>query len=212
MLEDKKAFSRLVLAARRQRGWTQEQVAKKWGHTREYVSQVERGVRKLAKWEEVESLARVLEIPSERLDAIGKSLPERQTEARTPSEADDVLFQALLEPSAATVKLSWLIWYSENNKIIVSNLDTWIAKLTDATTKYRGTFLRPAQQVLAYALEMKGKILFDRLQYAAAMGQFSDMLVLGEELGDPDIITLAMIYQGDILRKRGIYETAAVSY
>ncbi len=31
---------------------------------------------------------------------------------------------------------------------------------------------------------------------------------LGEELRDPDIITLSLVHQGDVLRKRGRYETA----
>ncbi|MBV9688203.1 MAG: helix-turn-helix domain-containing protein [Ktedonobacteraceae bacterium] len=207
-MSEENAFGKLVLAARTQRGWTQEEVAEKWGHTREYVSQVERGIRKLEKWEEVERLAEILEITSARLDAIGKSLPKHKSVAQSPSEADDVLFQALLEPSLATVKLSWLIWYSENNNLIVSSLDDWIEKLNNATTQYRGQFLRSAQQILAYAYEMKGKILFDRLHYDAAMGHFSTMLTLGEEVGDHDIMTLAMTYQGDILRKRGLYETA----
>ena len=202
------AFGKLILAARQQRGWTQEEVAQKWGHTREYVSQIERGKRKLERWEEIERLATILGISHEQLDAIGKSLPQRKRRAQSAQEADDVLFQALLEPSLATVKLSWLIWYSENNQLIVSHLDAWTHKLEDATSRYRGAFLKPSLQVLAYAHEMKGKICFDQLKYEEAMGQFATMLAIGEELNDPDIITLGLMYQGDILRKRGLYETA----
>lgn len=201
-------FSKLVKAYRKQRGWTQEQVAEKWGYTREYVSQVERGVRKLDKQEQVAKLADILEIPSERLDAVGKGLPQRQFVAQTPSEADNVLFQTLLDSSLATVKLSWLVWYADRNATILENLDTLIARLEGASTQYRGEFLRPAQQVLAYAYEMKGKIAFDQLKYGEASGYFHEMQLLGEELNNADIIALAMTYQGDVLRKRGRYETA----
>lgn len=202
------SFGRLVKSAREQRGWSQAEVAERWGHTREYVSQVERGIRKLDRWEEVERLTEVLEIPIDRLDAIGKSLPRRKVEAETPAQADDILFQALLESSAATVKFSWLVWYSENNELIVKHLDSWIGKLNDATTKYRGQFLQPALAVLAYSHEMRGKIFFDRLQYQDAQKEFSAMFDIGEEIRDHDAMALAMIYQADILRKRGFYETA----
>jgi transcriptional regulator with XRE-family HTH domain len=68
---DNNAFGKLVKSFREQRGWSQGQLAEKWGHTREYVSQIERGKRKLEKWEQVMRLADILDIPPERLDAIG---------------------------------------------------------------------------------------------------------------------------------------------
>ncbi len=68
--------------------------------------------------------------------------------------------------------------------------------------------MKPAQKVQAYAQEMLGKIAFDQLRYTDAMGHFQEMLDLGEELGDPNIIALAHIHRADILRKRGRYETA----
>ena len=201
-------FGKLVKSYRQQRGWTQELLAGKWRYTREYVSQIEPGIRKLDKQEQVRKLADILGIPSERLDAVGKGIPSRKVVAQTPPEADDVLFQTLLDSSLATVKLSWLIWYADQNSTIVENLDTLITRLEDASTKYRGMFLQPAQQILAYAYEMKGKMAFDHLRYREASGYFHEMQALGEELHNADIITLAMTQQSDVLRKRGLYETA----
>lgn len=40
------------------------------------------------------------------------------------------------------------------------------------------------------------------------MGHFQEMLDLGEELGDPNIIALAQIHRADVLRKRGRHEAA----
>jgi len=204
-------FGKLVMLYRQQRGWTQGQLAEKWGYTREYVSQIERGKRKLDKQEQVNKLADILEIPSERLEAVGKGISLREVVAQTPAEADDVLFQTLLDSSLATVKLSWLIWYADQNTTVVENLETLIARLEDASTKYRGTFLRPAQQILAYAYEMKGKMAFDHLHYREASGYFHEMQVLGEELRNADLMALAMTHQSDVLRKRGLYE-AAIRY
>lgn len=202
-------LGKLVKAFREQRGWTQEELADKWGYTREYVSQVERGKRKLDRQEQVNRLADILEIPQEKLDAIGREVPQRKKKANKPSEADDILLQTLLEPSLATVKLSWLLWLADGVNIPVArNLTDLITKLDDTLTKHHGEFLRPAQQVLAYAHEMSGKIAFDQLQYSQANGHFHEMLELGEELHGVDIQALAKIYLGDILRKRGRYQTA----
>jgi transcriptional regulator with XRE-family HTH domain len=60
---DENAFGKLIRAYRLQRGWKQEELADRWGVTREYVSQVERGKRKLENYEQVTRLADVLGIP-----------------------------------------------------------------------------------------------------------------------------------------------------
>ena len=201
-------FGKLVRAYREQRQWTQEELADKWGHTREYVSQVERGKRKLDRTDQVTRLAEILEIPYERLEAIGKGIPQQKLVARSMQEADDVLLQTLLEPAQTTVKLSWLVWYANSDTSITDNLSRLTTKLEDAITNRRGTLLKPAQRLLAYSYEMKGKIAFDQLDYPNASGYFQQMRELGEELNNPDIIALSMIRQGDLLRRRGRYELA----
>jgi len=201
-------FGKLVRAYREQRQWTQEELAEKWGHTREYVSQVERGKRKLDRADQVTRLAEILEIPYERLEAIGKGIPQQKLIARNLEEADDVLLQTLLEPAQTTVKLSWLVWYANSDTSITNNLARLTTKLEDAITNHRGTLLKPAQQLLAYSYEMMGKIAFDQLDYPNASGYYQQMHELGEELNNPDIIALSMIRQGDLLRRRGRYELA----
>lgn len=203
------AFGNLIRSSREQRGWSQGELAQRWGYTREYVSQIERGKRKLDKQEQIHRLADILEISTERLDAIGKGIPHRRIQAEHPAEADDILLQTLLEPSLATVKLSWLLWLADGENIpIADNLTRLSAQLDDALTKYHGQFLKPAQKVLAYAHEMQGKIAFDRLNFRDASEHFQEMLDLGEELNDPDLIALAQIHRADLLRKRGRYEAS----
>lgn len=201
-------FGKLVRTYRMQRNWSQQQLADRWEHSREYVSQIERGIRKLDRVDQVNRLADILDIPAERLDAIGKGIPKRKGESENPSKADDMLLQALLTPAQTTVKLSWLVWHGDGDTTIVENLHSLITELETALNQYRGAFGRPSQQLLAYAYEMLGKISFDRLNYIEASGYFNEMLQLGEDLKDPNIIALAMIHQGDIFRKRGRYELA----
>lgn len=201
-------FGKLVRNYRIQRHWSQQQLADRWGYSREYVSQIERGKRKLDHVERVNRLADILEIPSEQLDAIGKGMPRRKNDTERLSNADNALLEALLQPAQSTVKLSWLIWHGDGDTTVINDLAALIAKLETALQLYRGTFRRQSQQLLAYAYEMMGKTAFDRLNYMEASGYFNEMVQLGQELQYPNIIALAMIHQADILRKRGRYELA----
>ncbi len=203
------AFGKLVREYRKQMTLSQEEVAEQWGYSREYLSLIERGKRKLDQIEQVYRLADILQIPHERLDAIGKGIPQRKIKPQHPSEGDDALFQALLEPAQATVKLSRLVWRADSETITIGErLHALNNRLEDALTKYRGRFVKPAQQIMAYAHEMLGEMAFDQLLFAEAYGHFQEMLDLGEEVADNDIIALAMTRQADLLRKKGKYEAA----
>lgn len=90
----------------------------------------------------------------------------------------------------------------------IENLAHLMERLEYAIANRRGPYLQPAQELLAYGHEMQGKVAFDRLDFATANGHFQDMLELGEELHNPNVIGLAMMHQGDILRCRGRFEHA----
>ncbi len=47
MALNKNDFGDLVRAYRKQRGYTQEELAERWGHSRAYVSLIEAGKKKL---------------------------------------------------------------------------------------------------------------------------------------------------------------------
>lgn len=201
-------FGKLVRTYREERGWTQEELAERWGYTRAYVSQIEHGKRTLNHVDQVGRLADILEIPTERLEAIGRGLTYSRATPESPADADDFLLQTLLEPAQATVKLSWLVWHANHDTTIIQNLTQLISQLETAVTERRGKFLKPAQQILGYAHEMMGNIAFDQLDYMTAGGHFQEMFDWGEVLNDPDMTALAMIHQGDILRRRGRFEHA----
>lgn len=202
-------FGELVKAYRKQRGWTQEELAERWGHAREYISQIERGKRKLDSVSQLIRLADILEIPQEKLEAIGRGIPERKKQAPLPSsQTDEAILQMLLTPGRDMVRLSYMVWLADQHSVIEDNLRHLVFNLDQSLTAYRGEFRKPAQQLLAFAHQMQGKIAFDRLDFAAASGHFAEMIDLGQELNDADIITTAMVHQGSILRKRGRYDQA----
>jgi transcriptional regulator with XRE-family HTH domain len=201
-------FGGLVRAFREQRGWTQQDLAERWGFTREYVSQIELGKRKLYGEESVMRLAEVLDIPLERLQAIGKYVPHGARTAEHLAQADDALLEALIDPARATVKLSWLVWYANSDTTVVQQLAEIVARLETAATERRGRLRAAALDLLAYAHEMMGKVAFDRLAFPDAVAHFQEMHELGRELNNPDITALALTHQGDVARRRGRYESA----
>ncbi len=205
------SFGALVRAFRKQRGWTQQQLAERWGFTREYVSQIELGKRKLYGEQPVMRLAEILDIPRERLEAIGKHIPHAGSSVRQVAEDDDALLRALLEPARATVKLSWLVWYGNCDESVVNNLTDIVRRLETAVAGKEGRLRVPALELLGYAREMLGKVAFDKLDYPAALGHFQEMHDVGREINDPDLIALAMIHQGDLSRRRGRYTSASRS-
>ncbi|MEA2534967.1 MAG: hypothetical protein QOJ93_2778 [Actinomycetota bacterium] len=201
-------FGGLVRAFREQRGWTQLDLAERWGFTREYVSQIELGKRKLYGEESVMRLAEILDIPLERLQAIGKYVPHGARTAEHLAQADDALLEALIDPARAMVKLSWLVWYANSDTTVVHQLADIVARLETAVTERRGRLRTAALELLAYAHEMMGKVAFDRLAFPDAVSHFQEMHDLGRELNDPDITSLALTHQGDVARRRGRYESA----
>ena len=205
---DKNAFGRLVKAYRTQRGWSQEELAARWEHTRAYVSQVELGKRKLDSMTQVTRLADILDIPQEKLEEIGRGIPKRKITVEDPKQADNAILQMLLSPGRDMVQLSYMLWVADQAPILEEKLQELTITLDQALVSYHGEFVKPAQQLLAYTHQMRGRMALDHLDFAAASGHFAEMIDLGNELNDPDIITIAMIYQGSLLRKRGRFETA----
>ena len=199
-------FGKLVRAYRQQRGWRQEDLAERWGFTREYVSQIERGKRKLDRQEQVTRLADILGIPDERLAAIGK---KSQPLTEHSSESDNALLQALLEPAQNTIKMSWLIWRGDGMVIdVAASLRDLERRLTDVLGLYHGEFHQSALRILGYAHEMLGQLAIERTATKEAVFHFQEMYDIADELSDADMLALAMIHQAEMLRRRGWYETS----
>ncbi|HEU5376588.1 MAG TPA: helix-turn-helix transcriptional regulator [Ktedonobacteraceae bacterium] len=201
-------FGKLVRAYRKQRAWTQGELAERWGYTREYVSHIEAGRRKLDSISQLVRLADLLDIPSEKLEAAGRSIPERKAKTSLTQNVDNPLLPLLLTQGLDKVKFSYMVWLTNQHASIETNLKNMVDTLNSALTMYHGEFMKPARQLLAYTHQMLGKIAFDALDYEAAGKHFSEMVSQGQKLNDADTIALGMIRQGDILRKRGRYEMA----
>jgi transcriptional regulator with XRE-family HTH domain len=199
-------FGKLVRGYRGQRGLTQAELADLWGYSRSYITQIESGKRRIDRPSQIKRLAELLNIPKERLYAIGREIPDQ--EQFSGASVDRSVLEMLLAPGKDMVRLSWMVWLADQHPAIEDNLGRLVVNLENTLTSYRGEFVVPAQTLLAYAHQMMGKIAFDRLDYAAATGHFAEMQELGKTLNDADVQALALIHQGDLLRKRRRYELA----
>jgi transcriptional regulator with XRE-family HTH domain len=206
---DHNAFGKLVRSCREQRGWKQGELAERWGFTREYVSQIERGKRKLDRPEQMTRLADVLGISEQQLARVGRRRSPKQPAARQGTEGDDLLLQALLEPAETTIKLSWLIW--QGNGLLpelTCNLQNLERRLNEALGLYHGQFRQPVLRVLASVHELLGKQAVERTAAQEAIKHFQEMYDIAEELGDSDLLILAMIHQAAMLRRKGRFEAS----
>ncbi len=206
---DNNTFGKLIRSYRVQRGWKQGDLAERWGFTREYVSQIERGERKLDKLEQVLRLADILGIPEEKLAAAGKGFPSRKTSPPPSLRDDDRLLEVLLEPAQNTVKMSWLVWKGDGAEVDMRGSLTDLAqKLDSALDAYHGQFRKSALRLLAYTHEMLGRLAIEHVQTQQAIAHFQLMHDLAEEVGDIDIMTLALVHQSEMFRRRGWYEAS----
>jgi transcriptional regulator with XRE-family HTH domain len=204
------AFGQLVRACREQHGWKQDELAERWGFTREYVSQIERGKRKLDRPEQVTRLADILGITEEQLARVGKERsPKWPIGTQQGAEDDELLLQALLEPAETTVKLSWLIWQG-NGMLpdLTHNLQNLERRLNEALGSYHGQFHQPALRILASVHELLGKQAVERTAAQEATTHFQEMYDIAEELGDSDLLILAMIHQAAMFRRKGRFEAS----
>jgi hypothetical protein len=125
------------------------------------------------------------------------------------SGSSDLLLQALLEPVQASVKLSWLLW--QNNGMLMdlaSNLHTLERGLNDALGLYHGQFRQPALRLLASVHELLGKQAVERTATQEAITHFRELYDIAEELGDTDLLVLAMIQQAGMFRRKGRLEVS----
>jgi len=207
---DTNAFGKLVRAHREQHAWKQEELAERWGFTREYISQIERGKRKLDNPEQVRRLADILGITEEQLAEVGKqSTPKRSTGVEQGVERNDLLLQALLEPAHTSFKLSSLLLQSGNMLADqTSTLHDLVHSLTEVLGLYRGQFRKPALRLLASVHELLGKQAVEETATQEAIAQFQAMYDVAEELGDNDLLTLAMIQQSTMFRRTKRFELA----
>lgn len=193
----------LLRQARERRNLTQDEVADGLiqlgakGATGGLVSKWERGMCRPSRFYR-RLLCRFFDATLEEL-GLATDMPSGQV-------PEDVVRATLLEPARAGVRLSWLVWYGTGDAAVVDRITRLMDQLNEVATNQQASLRQPAMQLLACGQEMLGKVAFDRLDHGTAFGHFLEMQQLGEALDDVDILELAAVHQGDLLRRRGEYE------
>jgi transcriptional regulator with XRE-family HTH domain len=195
----------LLRQARERRNLTQDEVADGLiqlgakGATGGLVSKWERGVCRPSRFHR-RLLCRFFNTALEQLGLAG-DMPSAQA-------PEDVIRATLLEPARASVRLSWLVWYGTGDTAVVDRITRLMDQLSEVAANHQASLRHPAMQLLACGHEMLGRVAFDRLDHGTAFGNFLRMQQLGEALDDVNILELAAVHQGDLLRRRGEYELA----
>ncbi len=136
-------------------------------------------------------------------------MPKRYGRGKHAVVHDDRLLEVLLEPAQATVKLYWLLWQENDiSKDITEKLQRLEKQLNDALGLYRGQFYQPALRILASVHELLGRQAVERTATQEAITHFQGMYDIAEELGDGDLLILAMIHQAAMLRRKGRFEAS----
>src|SRR5437667_5514662 len=102
------------------------------------------------------------------------------------------------------MKLSWLLWQG-NGMLpdLTRNLHDLERRLNGVLGLYRGQFHQPALRILASVHELLAKQAIERTATQEAVTHFQGMYDIAEELGDTDLLTLAMIHQAGMFRRKG---------
>jgi|GEM_PF-893241 len=199
---DNNAFGKLIRDCREEHQWKQEELAERWGFTRQYVSLIERGKRKLDRPEQVTRLADILSITEEQLIHTGKKRPPERP-VQQSAENNDLLLRALLQSAENIVKLSWSIW---QNRPLTGDLSRLERRLSEDLLSYRGPFRQPTLHLLAFLHECLGNQAIDQMADGEASDHFQQMYDIAEELGDRDLLCLAMIHQAEMFRRMRRFE------
>ena len=165
-----------ILAYCRQHGWSQKDLADHWGFTRESVSQIERGIRKREKHEQIARLADILEISEDKLEAAGKTVTGSQPPVAA-HHADDAFLEALLIRAEAHSKFSWLLWDGDETHLydIEGRLHERLSWVEEGVALYHGQISQEMVGIFADAHEMRGKIANDHIQMASAVQAYRKM-------------------------------------
>jgi transcriptional regulator with XRE-family HTH domain len=113
------AFGKKVRDRREEEGWSQEELAEKAGISRNYLSQIERGVANNLSWQVVESLVTTLGLrPSEVLEQLPRwgdlppGLNEFARRANLPTGDVEMLAQIQYRGKQPSTPEEWQLLYS----------------------------------------------------------------------------------------------------
>jgi transcriptional regulator with XRE-family HTH domain len=210
---DAKALGRRVAAHRTRRGLSQKELGAKIDRSESWVSQVERGARRIDRMSVLETLAEALEVP------IGELAPEENVVAATTQKpraasslslalsSSDAL-QAVLSDKApvdvdalgARAEQAWDYAHGSEYENLSELLGTLIPELEYATRKATGEDRRRACIAKAKAYHAAAGVLSKMDELAAAWVAVDRSISAAEEADDPLLMAagafrLAIVFQ-----------------
>ncbi|TVT23529.1 helix-turn-helix transcriptional regulator [Amycolatopsis acidiphila] len=213
MPSDAKALGRRVASHRARRGLSQKELGAKISRSESWVSQVERGARRIDRMSVLETLAEALEVPigelapEENVVAAATQKPQAASSLSLALSSSDALHAVLSEKApvdidalGARAEQAWDFAHGSEYENLSELLGTLIPELEYAARKTTGADRQRACIAKAKAYHAAAGVLSKMDELAAALVAVDRSIAAAEEADDPLLMAagafrLAIVFQ-----------------
>jgi transcriptional regulator with XRE-family HTH domain len=179
----------LLRSARRERGWTQQQLADFAQLSLSTIERAERG--ESIRGDSIERICECLQKTPEQLGFIRHS-SDILHDASHKLSLDDYL--STLE---SEMKLRWSLYHTGETNLAYQGLNFWIQRISECANLLRDTNLyERALTLLSIAYQLQGSVLRDKMLYHEAQLAHRKSFLIAKELFNPELIASALVREG----------------
>jgi tetratricopeptide (TPR) repeat protein len=184
----------LLQTARRQMGWTQQQLADFAELSLSTVERAERGetIR-------IDSVRRLCICLQKKPVELGLSLTTRLHETHNlPSEQlHFVSYNDYLLVLEEEMKLRWSLYHTGGTQLVFLGLNTWIQQIAKCANQLKNDDLHESSlRLLSMGYQLQGSVLRDMMLFTEANMAHRKALLIADRLFHPELIAAALVREG----------------
>lgn len=200
----------LLRAARREKGWTQQQLADFAELSLSTIERAERG--EPIRVDSIERICKCLQKSPEQLGLLSNSIPPRKSEDRLSSVDPQILHQkqfhkipycdylSILENE---MKVRWSLYHTGGTNQTYQGLNTWIQHIAKCANLLRGKDLyERALTLLSMGYQLQGSVLRDMMCFSEAHMAHRKAFLIAQGLFNPELIASALVREGITLNQQ----------
>lgn len=193
----------LLRSARKEKGWTQQQLADFAQLSLSTIERAERG--EPIRVDSIERICRCLQKTPEQLGLISNSValgkpddPHLHREPFHMISSGDYL--SILENE---MKLRWSLYHTGGTNLTYQGLNAWVQHITNYANLMRGNDLyERALTLLSMGYQLQGSVLRDMMCYSEAHMAHRKAFLIAQELFNPELIASALVREGITLNQQ----------
>ncbi|PRX40896.1 helix-turn-helix protein [Planifilum fimeticola] len=184
----------LLRAARRKKGWSQQQLADFAGLSRSTIERAERGepIR-------VDSIQRLCECLQKTPEQLGLLAPEKHDTPQilNQDQLHTVLCSDYLSILENDITSRWSLYHTGGTNLAYQGLNTLVQHILNCVNLLRGDHLyERALRLLSLGYQLQGSVYRDLTCYPEAHVAHRKALLVARELFDPELIAAALVREG----------------